>query len=435
MMKTNKIYYGWAIVFSAFITLGVVFGLWYSFSVFLLAIKQEFSWSTSTVSSIFSVFLISHSVFGLATGYLQDRLGPRIVIPIGAVFLSFSLVLTSRSESLWDFQIAYGIFAGSGTSMMGYISHSAFLPRWFEKKRGLAVGIATAGIGLGMLAIVPLSERIIFLYGWRNAYLLFGIVILIIIGPLNLVIGRKSPNEVGQFMGEEAADKKSKKHSTTFRVMKVVDEKWAAIEWDVMSAVRTSRFWYLLFSFFFISFCVQGVMLHAVSAMVDCNVDQLKAAYYLGIAGITGSAGKIIFGYCSDIIGREYSKLISDCIAVLGIIVLIHVSFNPEILGITYALLFGLGYGAAAPLIPTISADIFMGNKFGMIFSIIALGGGIGGATGTYVSGLLRDFTKNYSMSLWVCCLALAISCALVFLAAPGKVRKCVLTVSPSAIR
>ena len=426
-MKDNKIFYGWVIIAVAFITLGVVFGLWYSFSVFLLAIKTEFSWSVSTVSSIFSVFLVSHSLFGLAAGYLQDRFGSRVVIPIGSVILSFSLVLTSRSENLFDFLISYGILAGAGISMMGYISHSAFLPKWFEKKRGLAIGIATAGIGLGMLTIVPLSERIISLYGWRKAYLVFSLVFFVIIGPLNLILGRKSPEDVAKSEENESAAAKGKRISAPHRKLQVVDEKWVATEWDIILAAKTFRFWHLLFSFFFISFCVQGVLLHAVNAMVDCNVDKFKAAYYLGIAGIAGSVGKILFGYCSDVIGREYSKLISDGIAILGIIALIHISSRPETFGVLFALLFGLGYGAAAPLIPTISADIFLGNRFGQIFSFIAIGGGIGGATGTYVCGLLRDVTMHYSIALWVCCLALAISCALVFLAAPGKVRKSVL--------
>ena len=169
--KPPVIYYGWIIVFVSFITLGIAFGIWYSFSVFILSIINEFGWSRAAASSIFSFFILSHSLMGFCAGYMQDRLGPRIVIPAGAVFLALSLVLTSHSRNLWQFQVSYGLLAGSAMSFLGFVSHSAFIPKWFERKRGLALGIAMSGIGFGMLLVVPFAEKLISAHGWRNAYL------------------------------------------------------------------------------------------------------------------------------------------------------------------------------------------------------------------------------------------------------------------------
>ena len=135
----------------------------------------------------------------LLAGYLQDRFGPRAVIPLGAVVLSISLLITSQSHKLWHFSLAYGAFAGAGVSLLGFASHAAFLPKWFERKRGLAVGIAMAGIGFGMLFLIPAVEKVISLHGWRMAYIVLAVLVLFIVGPLNLLFSRRSCSRSSAF--------------------------------------------------------------------------------------------------------------------------------------------------------------------------------------------------------------------------------------------
>ena len=423
--KSGSFYYGWVIIMLAFVTLGITFGIWYSYSVFILAVVREFNWSMASASSVFSIFILSHSTFAMGGGYLQDRFGPRIVVPVGSVILALALTATCWATNLWQFQLAYGVGAGSGISLLGFVSHSAFLPKWFERKRGLALGIAMAGIGLGMLVVVPMAEKMITEYGWRNAYRILAALVLFVVAPLNLIFGRKDPSSVGQFPDGDTPGEVTQGPARVW-AMKIIDEKWAAMDWNIKTALHTLRFWYLVGAFFFISFAFQGVLLHAVAAMVDAAMDRGTAAFFFGLAGIIGSAGKVIFGYLSDVLGREKAKLIADAIAILGIMALIFVALVHGPMAFVFALFFGIGYGAAAPLIPAISADIFMGTNYGLIFSIIAMGGGIGGACGTFISGLLRDITHSYTVSFIVCSLSLTLSCVLIFMAAPGKVRKMV---------
>lgn len=421
--KPPRFYYGWVIVFVAFVTLGITFGIWYSYSVFILAVVQEFGWSMAAGSSVFSVFILSHSTFAMAGGYLQDRFGPRVVVPAGAIILAAALVICTFSRSLWHFQLSYGLMGGGGISLLAFVAHSAFLPKWFERKRGLALGIAMAGIGLGMLLVVPFAENLIFVFGWRQAYWVLAAMVLFIVAPLNLIFGRKSPESISQVPDGDAPVEQTPQKPHRWSML-IVDKKWAHMDWSFKTSCKTMRFWYLVSAFFFIAFSFQGVLLHAVAAMVDSGMDRASAAFFFGIAGITGSAGKILFGYLSDILGRERSKLIADVMAILGIVSLMLVSLLHGPMALTFALFFGLGYGAAAPLMPAIAADIFMGRNYGLIFSIIATGGGLGGAAGTYVNGLLRDITGSYTISFALCCGFLAVSCLLIFLAAPGKIRK-----------
>lgn len=404
----------------AFVTLGMSFGVWYSFSVFFLAIIKDFGWSRAEASSIFSIFIFSQALMNLLTGYLQDRFGPRGLIPFGTLLLSFSLILTSQVRELWHYRLAYGVLAGAGVSILGYSSHSAFIPNWFERKRGLAMGIAMSGIGFGMMILIPAVEKSITLYGWRTTYLLLAGLVLFLVGPLNLIFSRKSPEELRlQPDGHQT-------RSSPTRIMKIVDPQWTRVEWTLKKAVRTKRFWYLTAGFLFNAYVCQGTLLHGISAMVDSGLSRAAAAYYFGILGLAGFIGKILFGYISDRFNREGINNLAGVVTALGLVCLIAVDWMPEAMSLFFALLFGLGYGAAAPLFPSVSADIFLGRSFGLIFSVMSVGGGIGGALGSYLPGWVSDLTGAYSISFVLSIVSIFLSCLFIWLATPSKVRKMV---------
>jgi MFS family permease len=430
MISTNsnavrhpKLFYGWIIVAIGFVTLVIAFGVWYSFSVFFLAVIDEFGWSRAATSSIFSVFILCHALMGILAGHLQDRFGPRVVIPAGAIMLVISLALTSQAKYLWHFSLAYGVFAGMGVGLIGFISHAAFIPKWFERKRGLAVGITMAGIGFGMLILVPLVERFITAFGWRNAYLILAGLVLLVVAPLNLIFSRRSPEDLNLRPDGDDADMDRNRKKPVFTV-KIVDAEWANREWTIGKALRTRRFWFLLFAFFFTASAFQGTLLHSVSSMVDAGLNRDTASYYFGIVGIAGSGGKILFGYLSDLYGRERINTLGGFIATLGILSLMSVASLDGPMPLLFALLFGIGYGSAAPLLPSVGADIFMGSSFGMIFAMIGIGGGLGGALGSFIAGLLRDASGAYYITFTVCCINILLANVFIWLAGPRKVRR-----------
>ncbi|MBT3226287.1 MAG: MFS transporter [Deltaproteobacteria bacterium] len=423
--KTPLFFYGWVIIGIGFINLAIAFGIWYSFSVFFLAIIKDFGWSRAVTSSIFSIFIICHATMGVLTGHLQDRFGPRWVIPFGSVLLAAALILTSRAQELWHFYLAYSFFASIGVSLIGFTSHSAFLPNWFERKRGLAVGIAMSGIGFGMLVLVPILEKIITFYSWRTAYLCAAAAVLFLVAPLNLLFARKSPAEMNLSPDGDSSHKKSE-GVTPKRAIEILDRDWAGRDWTLFKAMGKKQFWFLTSAFFCISFAYQSTLMHSVSAMVDGGLTQQTATLFFGILGIAGSGGKILFGFLSDIYGREQISTAGGAIAALGIACLITAGSGNIVLPLLFALLFGIGYGSAAPLLPSVSADIFSGRAFGVIFAMIGIGGGLGGSCGAFVSGLIRDMSDDYSISLSMSIVSLAISCTLIWLAGPGKIRKTV---------
>ena len=319
--------------------------------------------------------------------------------------------------------MVYGVCAGAGVSLLGFSSHSAFIPKWFERKRGLALGIAMSGIGFGMLILIPLVEMAITAYGWRITYIYLACLVLFVVGPLNVVFSRRSPEDLNLLPdGDIPGEEHTPRHNAVS--MKVVDAEWAGKEWTIRKALRTRRFWFLAAAFLFGSWVYQGILLHAISAMVDCGLQRNRAAYYFGILGIVGSGGKILFGYLSDRLGRERIVSLAGVVTAVGILCLMAMAWVKGPMPLLFAILFGLGYGAAAPLFPSVSADIFLGNSFGLIFAVMYIGAGMGGSIGSYISGLLRDVSGSYMIPFTLYFVCLFLSCLLIWLAGPSKIRK-----------
>jgi MFS family permease len=341
--------------------------------------------------------------------------------------LCLCLAITSRAHSLWHFYIAYGIFAGAGVSLLGFTSHAAFIPKWFERQRGLALGVAMSGIGFGMLFLVPLAEKSITLFGWRNTYLYMAAVLLVSVGPLNAFLSRRSPQDLGLKPDGGAPRPSGSSRRRVVRI-EIMDEAWAGEDWTLKKAVRTGRFWLLSAAFFFGSWVYQGTLLHSISAMVDFGLERHVAASYFGVLGISGAAGKILFGYLSDRLGREKVNTLAGIFTALGLACLMSLAWVGGLMPLLFAVSFGLGYGAAAPLFPSVSADIFLGRSFGLIFAVICMGGGLGGSIGPFTTGYLRDIAGNYMVPFVLFFVSLGFSCLFIWMAGPRKVRRMVRT-------
>ncbi|MCB2190577.1 MAG: MFS transporter [Deltaproteobacteria bacterium] len=419
----HQLFYGWVIVGLCLVNLTVVFGVWYSFSVFFIALVREFGWSRASTASIYSIFIVCNSFSSPLAGYLLDRFGPRLVMPLGGLLLAAALVLVSTTQSLWFFRLSYGLLAGIGASFMGFTTNSALLSRWFVRRRGTAVGIAFAGIGLGMLILVPLAERWIAALGWRGAYLCLAAVVTCVALPLNLVLARSDPAAMG-LEPDNGAQPRSRRGRPSGKEVRIVNPAWADQPWTLARAMRTHPFWLMMGAYCFGSLCFQSTLMHAASAMVDAGLALRLAGLYMGLVGMFSSVGKMLFGYISDGLGRELTNTITSVICTLGLVAAMFISPEQPYLALAFVVLFGLGYGGATPLYPAAAADLFMGGSFGLIFAVIFLGNGVGGALGSYAAGLLRDLTGGYLYAFLLFIASLWAACLFIWKAGPRKVRR-----------
>jgi MFS family permease len=421
MMKTRGIFYGWTIVCVSFVTLAISFGIWYSFSVFFVAILNDFGWSRASTAGIFSTFLVVHYAAALLVGPLLDRFGPRWVVPIGSIVAATGLTITSGVHAMWQFYLFYGFLTAAGLCTSGFVSHSIFLPRWFDKQRGLAMGIAMSGAGLGILILVPASQSLISYLGWRTAYCILAVLMLALIVPLNIFFQRKNPNEVG-----DIPDGFRQSSMDTLSMGSVTRSRWEGPPQNrtLGRIVKYNRFWLLLLVYFATPMVTQGTLVHQVAHMVDRGFSASEGAFIFGLTGIIGSLGKILFGLISDRIAREKALAMGLGCAFFGILSLMLIKPGDEVLAFAYALLFGLGYGSVAPIYPSRAADLFEGPQFGRIFSLLAIAGGIGGGIGTCLYGKIYDITGSYDVSFIITLITILLIILLFKFTSPQSPRK-----------
>lgn len=417
-MIRRRFYYGWVIVAVSFLTLFMALGTRYAYGVFFVAIVREFGWSRGAAAGAFSMAMISHALFAPVTGTLIDRYGPRRLFPLGAILLTLGLAAASRITSLWHLYVFFGILIAVGINTLSYSPHMSIIPKWFVRKRGLASGLVLSGIGMGTMALAPLSESLIESLGWRAAFIVLAALILFIIFPITALFQRRSPEEVGQcpedFEGSGQADACSGDPSTPARKSPRL--------WTLNEALRTGAFWHTFVVVLCNGFFINMILVHQAACVVDAGFSEMLAASALGLVGLIGSAGGILGGFLSDRIGREAAYTWGSAAALVGICLLLMLRDNTATWMLYgFVILYGVGYGTTLPVTAGTTGDLFPGNSLGRILAIQSMGYGVGGALGPYLGGYFYDLTGSYAVPFVIAMLTVAIAMYSIWMAAPRR--------------
>jgi OFA family oxalate/formate antiporter-like MFS transporter len=419
IIKFWDIYYGWVIVAIAMISMGFWLGIRNSFSVFYVALLEDFPWSRGDSAGVQSMALISYTVLAPLVGGLIDRFGPRRVIVPGILVLTVGLALSATIETLTQFYLFYGVILGGGITCIGIVSYSAILSHWFEKKRGLASGIAVSGMGLGTFLLVPISQRFISMWGWRMTFIALAVLTSIILVPLNSLFLRHKPEEVNQPVdgigGEDPVDK---------TCPKVTEKTALQSDWTPGKALLSPNFWALMAFCFFSIIGIYVVLVHNVRFLVDQGIDKMTAALIFAVVGAISSVFRIFWGWLSDRIGREVTFTVGMICACIGVGFLLLIE-RTGARGFIYpfAFFFGMGWGVSAPMFMSTAADLFKGRIFGLIYGLVEAGIGIAGAFGAWMAGFIFDKYQSYQWAFIMTIIVFLLSCFFIWLAAPRKTR------------
>ncbi|MBI4215794.1 MAG: MFS transporter [Chloroflexi bacterium] len=411
----------------AAVTVTFAYGIRMSFAVFYGAILDEFGWSRAETALAFSLNLLVYGLSSPLVGALVDRFGPRRVIPLGAVVLGLGLVLSSRMNSLWEFNLFYGLLTAFGINALGFVPHNAFLQNWFFKRRGLALGLMAAGAGVGFV-MAAVAQFLIQTVGWRGAYLALGLAAVAVVVPLVAFFQRTRPQDVGQLPdGLDAVPATGQPQAAAgpgrAPGLVVVDQKWADTEWTLAKALRTRRLWALFFMFFLMSLQGNMVGAHAVRFWVDVGFTPIFAALIFSLFGLTQVVGNL-GGTIVDRIGREPAFTLGTAFVVLSLALLPSLQ-DPSQVWILYAFATtGLMAGLGGPATFAACADIFQGKHYGSIYGFITLGFGLGGFLGPWLAGFIFDQTGSYSLAFIIATVVAALSGVAMWLAAPRQIRR-----------
>src|SRR5207302_11022036 len=190
-------FYGWIVVAVAFVTMGIGVNTRTAFSLLFPPILAEFGWDRAVTAGAFSVGFLVATAYVPFLGMAMDRYGPRVVIPIGIVITSAGLALAPLTSRPWHLHVTLGALVGGGSIFMTYIGHSLFLPHWFVRRRGLAIGIAFSGVGIGSMLLFPWLGRLIAASGWRAACWALVVLLTVVLLPLNVTLPRGRPEDIG----------------------------------------------------------------------------------------------------------------------------------------------------------------------------------------------------------------------------------------------
>lgn len=421
-------FYGWVIVGAALLSLGLTYSVMYSFSVFYVALLEEFHWSRASSAGIFSTFVIVGGLASPISGALVDRFGSGRVVAVGGAMLAAGMLICSWLTELWQFYLAFGVVAALGTAATGWTPCVTMINRWFRSRLGIVLGIASGGIGMGIFVVVPAVQAIIQGIGWRAAYVTLGVVVLLGLVSIGLMLFRGGPEDLGQQIdGRAPTDSSLAKCGKRARrkVVEVVDPEWAGRRWNLTLALRTSRFWFLGIATLIGHIATQMIFVHQVAYLVDAGYNKMMAASIVGLIGFLSVGSKVLWGWSADTIGREMTYTLGCATMVLAIGLLAMIPMVPSVaLLYVYAVVFALGYGISAPLWPIVTADLFTGPHFGSIYGFMPVFSGFGSAFGPLLAGYIFDLTGSYTIAFEVAAVAMPASAAALWFVAPRKVRR-----------
>jgi MFS family permease len=411
-------FYGWVIIAVAFVSMGVSVNARTAFSLLFPPILAEFGWERGVTAGAFSFGFVVSAALSPSLGRLMDRRGPRVVMEIGVLLMGVGLLLATLVREPWQLYLTQGVMVGGGSVCLGYSGHSLFLPNWFVRRRGLAMSIAFSGVGVGSILLLPWVQHLIDDGGWRGACRAMGILILVLLVPLNLLL-RRRPAELGLLPDGDGGSTAAPKPSVL-----VLDAAWAAIDWTLQRALRTARFWWIAVGYFSALFAWYAVQVHQTKYLEEIGFSAGTAAWALGFVSLAGIPGQIALGYLSDRIGREWVWTIGSAGFALTYLALLVLRFAPEpaVLYLMIAAQGVLGYGVTS-VIGAIPAEIFEGKHYGTIFGTLMLASIFGGAAGPWLTGALHDATGSYRPGFWVAFAFSLLAALAIWLAAPGKIR------------
>jgi MFS family permease len=413
-------FYGWVVVAVVFITMAVGVNARTAFSLLFPPILDEFGWDRGVTAGAFSFGFIVSAALSPSLGRLMDTRGPRLVNEIGVVLIAAGLLLATLVHEPWHLYATLGMLVGGGSVCLGYTGQGLFLPNWFVRRRGLAMSIAFSGVGVGSVIVLPWLQGLIANTGWRSACFALGVVVLVLLLPLNLLV-RRRPQDIGL---EPDGDRASPNAAHAGRGNNVVDDAWVAVDWTLGRAVRTVRFWWIALGYFCALFAWYAVQVHQTKYLVEIGFTPNVAAWALGAVSLAGIPGQIGLGHLSDRIGREFVW----CIGSLGfvlcylLLLLLRQMPTPALLYLMIVVQGALGYGITS-VIGAIPAEIFQGRHYGAIFGTLMLASIGGGAAGPWVAGVLHDETGSYDLAFWIAGSGSLLSALAIWFAAPRKVR------------
>jgi len=386
------VFHGWWIVLVTFVCHAVNTGLvFYAWGIFLTPLAAEFG-GRGRVAGAYSAMQLASAGYGLVVGRFVDRRGARPVGVAGACALALGFLLLSQARSL---VAIYACLAGPvalGSTCLGPVTNNTAVARWFVRRRGQALGVSTAGISAGGIIFAPLMQFLIVRIGWRGAFVVAALLVVVLVLPLVLALMRRDPADLGLL--PDGAPGAAGATPDELRDLEREMERSVRPE----AAVRQASFWLLAAAFGLTFAGLSAVLLYQVPMLIDRGIDDAHAAFVLGATAAMGVVGKLGFGTLLDHFDQRRVAAVCFWLQTVGV-GLLWLGRSAPLLA-CYVVLYGYAMGGNATLLASLIGRTFGRLHYGAITGRMSPVLVLAPVSGVPTTGFLRDVTGSYGPAL-----------------------------------
>jgi MFS family permease len=387
MRDSKRFHYAWVVLGGTALAIMAASGLRGAFGVFIKPMEAEFGWDRTALSLVASLSFLLNGASGPIVGRLADRLGARGVLAASGILVGVGALGAALIVSLWQLYVTVGVIIAIGAGGAAPSVAAALAARWFDQRRGLAIGITGGAMAAGPLLIVPLAMWLTVSWGWRTTFVVLGVGFLVMILPLILGLVRSDPRDMSlaPYGAAPAA-----------RAVPVASE--VVERTTIREAIGTAPFWLLAGSFAVCGYTSVGLVLtHLIPHATEHGFHGSQAAEALGVMGAFNIVGTILSGWICD---RYGAKLPLAAYYGLRGVSLLFLPFVGTVSGLfAWAVVFGLNYISTVPATTSLTAKIYGRYSVGELSGWIFFSHQIGSAIGAFAGGYFYDRLGNYTVA------------------------------------
>lgn len=385
----RNVHYGWVVVASTFLTMLVTAAAMGAPGVLIVPLEKEFGWSTSEISAALALRILLYGLLGPFAAAFMNRFGVRRVVLTALALICAGFLGSLKMTGLWQLMMLWGVVVGVGTGLTAMVLAATVATRWFNKRRGLVVGLLAASSATGQLVFLPVIAQLTTVYGWRTA-LAFMCAMLASTALVTLALMRDRPADLALPVYGEAAITPAPAQAQGL---------WSLMASPLLvlkEVSRTGTFW-ILFATFFVCGCSTNglVQTHFVTFCSDYGLAAVTAAGVLAMMGMFDFVGTIGSGWLSDRFDSRYLLAWYYGLRGLSLMFLPFTDFTFYGLSL-FAVFYGLDWIATVPPTVKLTADRFGREKAGVVFGWVFAGHQIGAAFAAYGAGLTRTELGTY---------------------------------------
>jgi MFS family permease len=410
-----KIFYGWWIVGVGFLAQFMGIGVSaYATSIFFQAMFSDLGWTRGDLSLSMSVGAILSAILSPFVGNFVDRHGANWIMAASAFATGGCLILTGYIHELWQAFVIFSLLAAFRTGFVS-IPVMTMVSNWFSEKRGRALGIATAGQGLGGFVLSPLSTYLVSSLGWRTAWAAVGLLTWVIMIPVSLFVAKQRPETMGLRADGRAAEE-VKTASITADKQSLPPR---TNQWTLGKIIRMPNFWFvaMLQPLYLVGHA--SIFQHGFSMFTDKGIAAMTAGTMFGILGLFSLSGKVVLGYISDRISVRLVMMVALAFAAVSILPLFW--GEPTRGAWLFIVFWGFWECGIIALQPILVATLFDRAITGKMLGIFSLFTVVSQLMGPTFMGYIYDMTGNYNPALWAFIIFYLMSLVLVFFTRPPE--------------